>query len=221
MSKHEQNKQLLLDRLEELGMSIESLDEGVRSQFESFISSHADELAALRSEVESAAETQANAVQRAAEISSEALRDHARSNQAAADTLGESIENAAGTIVGGLFATLFIGGAVALVAKAVSPRLEEIREINRKTALLNLVHDLEQHHFHPTFDFIRGSAVLAGYSFTEATELLSAFVATGILVRYRHGEIDALRIDTDSRALKDFSARHYNACIDLKALPSS
>ncbi len=128
------------------------------------------------------------------------LKDSIDSHQDSVSDLANAIRDGAGSI----FTGLVVGGIFALGAKALGLAVERANEIRKKTDLIKSILRLQDKYPYLTFRFIMERASVKGASDQELKGIINELIDDNILLEYRCENINALKIDPESKELKAY-----------------
>ena len=136
-------------------------------------------------------------IERASEKHSDALIKASENIKSAASDLGSDIVGAA---VVGLFGFAFIA--------LIKTLIESVKELNKKTELINSIVKLQTIHPYLTYHFIIERSYAAGTDREERQTILNGLISEGIITQYKYEEnINSLKIESDNPALIDYWER--------------
>jgi len=139
----------------------------------------------------------------------ERLTDAEQNNTDALQRYGEgqiqasdNIKKAGRDIAGGLIVSSVISLVSGVVSKGIEQFVERVKEINRKTELINSIIKLQEIHQYLTYRFVIERSYASNTTNEERQTILNGLISDGIVTQYKYNKnIKALRIDEDNPEL--------------------
>ncbi len=133
------------------------------------------------------------------------------------DSINTAIKEGSGRVQGGLLVAA-AAVAVAGVAKVFELVSKNVREVNKKTDLLNAVYKLQSKHVPLTYEIIISKAGVENTTSDERQNLLNVFIGNGAIMEYQHGNLSALRVDPNSEGFRAHRNAIRNCVVSARPL---